>query len=359
MTIQRTIIVLLLTISTFIPAQAQLKFSSDKWNFGTIAESGGPVSHTFTAVNQSTKPVVIIEVVASCGCTRPEFTRQPILPGEEFAVKVTYDPMNRPGSFSKALGVFSSERIKLATLTIEGSVTPRTKSDDELYPFDAGSGLRLSETLCAFAYIPQQKLVQSAIGFKNTSPKPIHLELVPDDPSGLLQLLYSPTVGPSEEGSINIAYFIPDDKPRYGTLRDALRVRVNGRSNGTTIVVHGIGIDPPVSAAEKQKAAKSAISKSFIKFGEIKHSAPQQEQTFELRNEGSKDLIVRAVETGPQISTTLQPGQKIAPGGFLTVKVMLDPAKQEYGSMTDYLMIVTNDSNRPMWRLRVSAIIVD
>ena len=46
-------------------------------------------------------------------------------------------------------------------------------------------------------------------------------------------------IAPGEQGSINVAYLIPETDPRYGTLRDALEVRVDGRTNGTAIVTHG------------------------------------------------------------------------------------------------------------------------
>ena len=111
------------------------------------------MSHTFTGENRGNTPVVILDVVTTCGCTVPQFTKRPIRPGEKTTVKVTFDPANRPGAFTKELGVYSSERKKVATLTIRGNVTPRMKSTEELYPVDAGGGLRLSTTLNAFSYI--------------------------------------------------------------------------------------------------------------------------------------------------------------------------------------------------------------
>ena len=187
MTARRHILLTLLALCAFATAaQAQLVFTPDTWDFGTIRETDGRVSHTFTGENRGNTPVVILDVVTTCGCTVPQFTKRPIRPGEKTTVKVTFDPANRPGAFTKELGVYSSERKKVATLTIRGNVTPRMKSTEELYPVDAGGGLRLSTTLNAFSYIRPGQQVQSAIGYANTSGKTIRLELRPLESSGLL-----------------------------------------------------------------------------------------------------------------------------------------------------------------------------
>ena len=259
MTARRHILLTLLALCAFATAaQAQLVFTPDTWDFGTIRETDGRVSHTFTGENRGNTPVVILDVVTTCGCTVPQFTKRPIRPGEKTTVKVTFDPANRPGAFTKELGVYSSERKKVATLTIRGNVTPRMKSTEELYPVDAGGGLRLSTTLNAFSYIRPGQQVQSAIGYANTSGKTIRLELRPLESSGLLTVTAPREIAPGEQGSINVAYLIPEADPRYGTLRDALEVRVDGRTNGTAIVTHGIGIDRTPTGAEGQNAPKAS-----------------------------------------------------------------------------------------------------
>ena len=134
--------ILLLLCSTIAYAQDGLVFEPAVWDFGEIREADGPVSHTFTGENRSGKPLVILDVVTSCGCTVPRFSKQPILSGGKTEITVTYDPTNRPGVFSKELTVYSSDRKKIATLTVHGTVTPRPKSIEELYPIDAGGGLR-------------------------------------------------------------------------------------------------------------------------------------------------------------------------------------------------------------------------
>ena len=147
------------------------------------------------------------------------------------------------------------------------------------------------------------------------------------------------------------------DKRYYTPLRDALEVRADGRGNGTLIVAHGIGIDK--SPADTRRTPKVQITENIIKFGPVKHNAPQQQRTFTLTNTGDGELIVRAVETGGKVATTLMPGQRIPAGSSFTAKATLDPGRQEYGVVTDFVTIITNDPTRPMRRLRATAIVED
>ena len=242
-------------------------------------------------------------------------------------------------------------------LTVRGSVTPRTKTTEELYPVDAGGGLRLASTLCTFSYIREGQQVQSAIGCINTSNRPVRLELHPKESSGLLAADYPRELAPGQTAEINLMYLNPEGAPRYGSLRDALEVRADGRGNGTLIVAHGIGIDK--SPADTRRTPKVQITENIIKFGPVKHNAPQQQRTFTLTNTGDGELIVRAVETGGKVATTLMPGQRIPAGSSFTAKATLDPGRQEYGVVTDFVTIITNDPTRPMRRLRATAIVED
>ena len=354
----KTLILLIICIfgSNILTAQAQLSFDPSEYDFGTIRETDGPVSHTFTGKNDSDRPLVILDVVTTCGCTVPEFSKQPILPGAETRITVTYDPTNRPGVFDRELWVYSSERKRIATLTIRGNVTPRPKSIEEQYPVDAGGGLRLSSTLCAFTYIYPGKRMQSAIGYANTSQREIRLELRPEITSGLLSVDYPQTIAPGARGQINLGYLIPADRPRYGTLRDAMQVFVDDRSRDVRIVTHGIGADNPAEMPEG-RAPRCEVSENILKFGPVKHSAPEQRMRFALSNTGRGELVVRSVESGGHVTATLRPGTTVSPGRAAEAEVVLDPARQQYGVMSDFLIIVTNDPVRPMRRIRVTAII--
>ncbi|MCC8094410.1 MAG: DUF1573 domain-containing protein [Tannerellaceae bacterium] len=91
-------------------------------DFGEIIESNGPVSHTFVVENTGDMPLVITRVVTSCGCTTPEWTKEPIAPGKSGNIAVTFDPKGRPGPFSKTISVYSNGKSGSYILTIRGDV---------------------------------------------------------------------------------------------------------------------------------------------------------------------------------------------------------------------------------------------
>ena len=118
------IVVVLLPMSVSAKKQAELKFDETVYNFGTIPEDGGKVSHTFTFTNTGDANLMIIDAKADCGCTIPQFPKEPIAPGKKGVIKVTFDPKYRPGAFSKIVTIRSNAKNKKARVKIAGRVNP-------------------------------------------------------------------------------------------------------------------------------------------------------------------------------------------------------------------------------------------
>jgi len=92
-------------------------------DFGKFKEADGNVTHTFVITNQGDAPLVITRVIASCGCTTPVWTKEPVAPGKTGKIDVTYNPVNRPGPFSKTISVYSNGKVGSFILSIRGEVT--------------------------------------------------------------------------------------------------------------------------------------------------------------------------------------------------------------------------------------------
>ena len=102
--------------------ESTIAFDKYKHDFGTINESDGKVSAIFTFTNLSNSPLVISKVEASCGCTTPEWTQEPVAPGAQCYVKATYDPTNRIYFFERSLTVYSNGFPSKIVLIIKGTV---------------------------------------------------------------------------------------------------------------------------------------------------------------------------------------------------------------------------------------------
>ena len=89
-------------------------------DYGTI-EKGGDGNSVFTFTNKGQKPLVLSNVRASCGCTVPQWPREPIVPGEQGEIKVKYNTRST-GSFNKSITVSSNAANSMVRLRIKGKV---------------------------------------------------------------------------------------------------------------------------------------------------------------------------------------------------------------------------------------------
>ena len=125
----KTILFGLLTLlSSLSMAQAQekaeIKFETTSHDFGIFAENEAVVTYVFKFTNVGDAPLVIHQAVASCGCTVPEYTAEPVLPGKGGEVKVTYNGKGRyPGHFKKTITLRTNATTEMMRLTIEGNMT--------------------------------------------------------------------------------------------------------------------------------------------------------------------------------------------------------------------------------------------
>ncbi|MBQ9077492.1 MAG: DUF1573 domain-containing protein [Muribaculaceae bacterium] len=106
-----------------------MHFVEKSYDFGTIKEENGPVSHEFEFKNTGDSPLVIISASASCGCTRPEYPIEPIRPGKSGKIKVTYNPAGRPGEFDRSIKLRTNVKGKRFVLKISGVTIPKEEKE--------------------------------------------------------------------------------------------------------------------------------------------------------------------------------------------------------------------------------------
>jgi len=96
-------------------------FDKTVHDYGTIEKASDGTS-IFTFTNKGQKPLVLSNVRASCGCTVPEWPKQPVAPGESGEIKVKYNT-NIAGNFNKTITVSSNAVNSTVTLRVRGNVT--------------------------------------------------------------------------------------------------------------------------------------------------------------------------------------------------------------------------------------------
>lgn len=109
--------------ATFAVTSAQtISFNETTHDYGTIAK--GSDGHTFfTVTNTGDKPLIISKVQPSCGCTTPEWSQDPIMPGKSAKIKVGYNTQ-LVNPFEKLIEVYSNDpKNGRSVLYIKGIVT--------------------------------------------------------------------------------------------------------------------------------------------------------------------------------------------------------------------------------------------
>jgi hypothetical protein len=116
-----------------------IEFEAVEHDFGKIYD-GKPVSHEFKFTNKGKAPLLLSNVQPACGCTTPEWPREPIMPGEKAKIKAIYNAGSYRGVFSKGITVQSNSASGNVQLTIKGSVLDTPKEPKSPVKLDVGGG---------------------------------------------------------------------------------------------------------------------------------------------------------------------------------------------------------------------------
>jgi hypothetical protein len=100
-----------------------MTFEKTEIDYGTIAQGADPL-RKFVFKNTGTEPLVIKNARGSCGCTVPNYKKEPVKPGETAEIEVRYDTQ-RPGPFVKTVTIESNEGEQPRVLTIKGTVNEK------------------------------------------------------------------------------------------------------------------------------------------------------------------------------------------------------------------------------------------
>lgn len=344
--IMRRLLVSLTLITVFITLNAQsaqpsISFKESEHVFGKINEQNGKVTYNFAFVNTGGSPLLIQNVSSSCGCTTPDWTKQPVPPGGSGFVSATYDPAGRPGAFHKYITVISNGEPASSRLVISGEVVPKPRTIEDDYRYEMG-GLRLKTNHLSFGNIKNTEKKEVTIEVINNSDKTIEVdfELVP----AFLSVKATPAkLAPGASGIIAAVYDAPK-KNDWGFLIDRLNVKINGVSERDYRLVVSANIEEDFSALTPEQLAKAPvmeIDNPEFNFGTIKNGE-KVEHEFVIRNSGKTDLIIRSVKASCGC-TAVQPEKNvIAPGETTKMKVIFNSAGKT-GSQNKTVTVITND----------------
>lgn len=119
-----TICLMAVMIAVFAAGIAEIKFNETSHDFGSFPENAPKVTCKFKFTNTGDGPLVIHQAIASCGCTVPQYPKEPIKPGESGEITVTYNGAGKfPGHFRKSITLRTNAKQEVVRLYVEGEMT--------------------------------------------------------------------------------------------------------------------------------------------------------------------------------------------------------------------------------------------
>lgn len=108
--------------------KAEITFDKTVYDFGKFSEKEPVQKCVFTFTNTGEAPLIINQAIASCGCTVPSYTKEPIKPGGKGQIKVTYNGKGTfPKQFKKSITIRSNATSEMVRLYIEGEMVAEEK----------------------------------------------------------------------------------------------------------------------------------------------------------------------------------------------------------------------------------------
>jgi hypothetical protein len=104
---------------------SMIRFEEDTFRFGEVLE-GEKVSHAYRFTNIGNNDLVIANASGSCGCTVPEWPKEPIKPGKSGVINVVFDSERRAGKAEKSITIYANTEPSRHVLFLKGTVKPKS-----------------------------------------------------------------------------------------------------------------------------------------------------------------------------------------------------------------------------------------
>lgn len=337
----------LLTVAVAIWAQTPvITFEKTTHDFGKINEIDGRVTTVFSFKNEGMVPLVLSEVRASCGCTTPKWTREPVEPGQTGAITVTYNPNGRPGRFQKTITVTSNADPSVSKLYIKGEVIPKSATPVDRYSVKIG-GLGLKANKVDFGQILNTATANRTIEYANQGKDTLVLECLSDNAfvyaSGHASQKVA-TILPGTKGELQVAFFA-DQCPLYGSVKSEITLVINGQKMEQKIqVTADVQEDFSALSPEQMAAAPIVDVNSELNLGTFV-AGKRQKASFNIANAGQNALMVRRI-INENDKLNILASKAVKSGKKGAQKIDMKP--MEKGNYSSEITIITNDPKNPV-----------
>jgi len=340
-----------------------IEFSKVEHDFGKIKEEDRTAATRFSFKNVSKEPVRVVDVKASCGCTAPSWSKEPVAPGKEGFVEAQYNAWGRPGAFTKTLTVRvrsekDTTREETYVLTIKGEVIPRPKGPEDWYPTKVGALRFGPANHVSFGTIKTNERKTLYATVYNDSDKPIELREFVEVPKHVKVFFKTPkgtlpnyVLPPKDTVQIGVEYDA-GAAGDYGFVYHLLKLRTNDAIEADKPFYITANIEEYFGELTEEALAEAPrvqFDATEYNYGKIK-AGEKVTHEFRLTNAGKKPLLIRKVKASCGCTAAMPEKSDLKPGESTTIKVVFDSTGRA-GRDSKSVTVITNDPRQPTTNL--------
>ncbi len=335
-----------------------ITFEKTEHDFGKINEADGRVSVVFSFKNEGMTPLVLSNVRASCGCTTPTWTKEPVEPGQTGSITVTYNPNVRPGRFQKTVTITSNATEATKRVYIKGEVIPKQAKPVNKYSVAVGD-INMKSLTLDLGTIKKGENKSGELEYTNLTKEDHNVDLVTSGTDNYL--IHQVTLPTAKSNEVGKFIFAIDTKATklYGPVEAYAYVVVDGKKNISepfklTIKANIVEDFGAMSVEDKQQApimeAENAINAGKVAAGKtLKYAYP-------IKNSGVNPLEVRraySIDKGIAFKTP----KAIKSGKKGNVNIEINTKGLEPGNYSREIIVITNDYQNSVKRVKVNFVV--
>ncbi|MCM1138897.1 MAG: DUF1573 domain-containing protein [Duncaniella sp.] len=327
-----------------------------KHNFGAFDENVGTVYCDFKLVNVGDEPLAIISARANCGCTRPEYSIDPVAPGDTTVIRVGFDPKGRPGRFVKYINVDLDCDPLRSSLSIQGTVIGASNTLKTRFPYSLGS-MKLRSLTIPYGGVDKGHTPGQYLEGYNASADTLH-PVVKNVPTYIKAIVQPADVPPGEQFVVS-TIFESDKCDKWGVVTDSFELlpSANATEAAKIEIVAILSEDfSKLTPDQLRDAPIIETSTTAIDLEKIPRTDSPIYRKFTIENLGKSPLIIRAISCPDKAVTVKMKNDTIKPGKKETVEVtVVSSLVGKSNLLNARINIVANDPNHPTSMVRVVA----
>ncbi|KAA6335330.1 hypothetical protein EZS27_016420 [termite gut metagenome] len=352
-----SVIIPIFTICLSVSSQPCLSLHRENLYLGEIAWKQ-PASVEYTVTNTGDQPLIVTDIIPSCGCVVAHWTKSPIYPGSKGTITITYDA-KLLGRFHKSASIYSNASPKAIHLHFTGVTVQKPKNDVNAYPY-VFEQIQTDKNEISFPLVYRKQHPAITVNLINLSDQPYTPEFM-HLPS-FLKITKTPHIlQKGEKGTIELT-LETDQLNEEGLIQTSTYLSrfQNDEISKENEIPISIILLPHISQKDGQMKDMPAItlSETNLIFNIKSINVDETSQNITIANTGKAPLQIRKLQvTHPGIEVNLK-RTMIQPDKSTNMKITIQ--KNRLIRSNDnriQILIITNDPDQPIATVNVQTLL--